>query len=902
MRRRRPGPAHDLVAARKAFGELLQWHLRCGTRPPGTPSINRRPWLQTEFADAVRGINIRGSSADKTVRNWCSGRVAPQALRPIEVALFGPEPEDASDYHADFRHRLRLAFQRAKGGAEPISLDAHRRPALPASCTDPGRCFGRDLEVDRLAEAILAGPEGGSVLILGNGGHGKTMLSRTAAMRRDITERFGARRWFVELERSESAEASLAEIAQIIGLTRTARWPDVRVALEDRQQGNRQLPGLLLLDNLETPLHAARQRLPIEQLLRNLLAVPGLSVVATLRSQETIGAVPWREVMAVEPLAPEPAKAMFLSIARTISVDDPDLDFFLGDKGELGGIPLAVHLVAHRVFRGTTLAPLKREWLERGALVATIGGSDDARNDSLVASVEFSLRSKRLKAEGKLLFSLLGQLPAGLSEADGESLIGPESREGAAQLRSVGLLRDNGEARIGLLPPIRDVASRAHPPNSELTASWTLYFLDLLKAEGADLGREAGKPALPRLVQEMPNIAAAVLAAARSQAGTEQATKALRLFENAMTYTGFGGEAALEDLMTAFDEAGDRIGQGRCLFIIGDKARLAGQNEKAKAAFLKALDCLNNTQEDRDAGLCYWGLAEIAAIKGEHEICKGLYQQARGLFKRAGWRPGEADCISGLATVADQADDYAAAMALYAEASQIYKKAGSVRSYADCLWYMAQMEMIRERCEQARRLFETALETHTSVGHLGGRADCLRGLAQLALMRGELDLANVLLDQARQASGPDAVAENDFLLGMAEVARHRGEIEQAENLYRQALAFFRSSEFVRRQADALLGLGKNAQARGDISVARGLYQEGLDLYRRLEGLIGPAHCISALADIEQASNQAEARRLNALALELYSQASAEVGAKRCQAKERLLAASKLEDQASARCL
>ncbi len=890
-RRRRRRTADHLVTARQEFGELLLWHLKRGTRPPGTPAVNRRAWLQTEFADAVRGVNAGGTSADRSVRNWCSGRTAPDALRPIELALFGREPEGVADQYADFRNKLRLAFQRAKGGIEPVHQDTLEKPASAVNCADPGQCFGRELEIGQLVGAILADPEGGSVLVLGNGGHGKTMLARAAAIRGEIVGRFGARRWFVELERAEGAEAALAEIAQTLGLARTEGWHGVRAALEDRQN-----PGLLLLDNLETPLHAPRQRLPTEQLLRDLVALPGLSVVATLRSQETVGAVAWHQVMVVEPLAPGPAKAMFLATARTIGMADPDLDFFLGEEGELGGIPLAIHMVAHRVFRNTSLAALKREWRERGALSARLPGGEDARSDSLVASVEFSLHSKRLKAEGKRLFSLLGQLPAGLSEADADRVLGLDSREGAAQLRAIGLLRDMGAARIGLLPPIRDVACRLHPPDPELAAAWPLYFLDVLKTEAVSLGKPEGKASLPRLVAEMPNVAAAMRAIAHDGTGMDQAIAIVGLFENAMDYTGFGGEAALETLMIACGEAGEWVGQGKCLFIIGEKARQRGENATAKTAFSRALECLDGTEAYREAGLCYWGLAEMSLITGGHEESQRFYGEARRRFEIAGWRAGEADCISGLASIADHADDYAAAMALYEEASRVYRDCGSIRSQGDCLWYMAEMERMRERYEEATRLFEAAHEIYATTGRMSGEADCFRGLARLAVMQGDIPSARALLDGAREVRQPDAAAEADFLLCLAEVERYCGELTVAETFYSQALAYFRSSDFLRCQADALFGLGAVAQMRDEIARSKGFYADAMALYQRLGGLIGPANCLSALADIAQASDQEAARRLISQAADYYARASAEAGAERCREKEQHWATLKSQDE------
>jgi tetratricopeptide (TPR) repeat protein len=796
---------------------------------------------------------------------------------PIELALFGAEPPDGTDFYAQFRARFRAAFHQAKSGIDPA---AHPQPdpapVLPAICTDPGHCFGRAPEIARIVKAILSPPHAGSVLILGNAGHGKTMLARTVGMDPQIIAHFGPRRWLVELERTDSPQTAVAEIAQAIGLARTTGWPAVRAVLAA-------MPALLLLDNLETPLHALHQRLPAEQLLRDLMGLPGVSVLASLRSQETVGAVPWDEVMLAEPLAPAPAKRMFLSIARTIAADDPDLEYFLGENGELAGVALAIHLVAHRVFRAPNLAALKRDWTSLGALLAKLPGGEDLRSDSLMASVAFSLASRRLRTEGRRLFSLLGQLPAGVVEADADALLGEASREGAAQLRAVGLLRDLGEARIGLLPPIRDVAARQHPPEAALRGGWTRHYLDLLQVHGTLLGKAANKTAMARLGNEMPNIAAALAVCATQEPDIDAAVAALRAFKAASGYTGFGAEPTLEVLRAACARIGHLIGQGKCLLAIGDRARMRGENNAAKTEFMAALQFLDDPAADRDAGLCYWGLAEIAIIKGEHTVSADFYGRARLRFQRANWRPGEADCIIGLAAISDQADDYAVARALYAQAAGILKETGNTRSYADCCFFIAEMERTRECYAPAITYFEIAQEMYRSLDYPAGEEDCRRGLAQLAILRDEFDRAETLLAiSSNQPRSVDVSSAADRLLTLAELERRRDRSKPAEHLFGRALADFVSFDLVRGQADCRFGLGGIAQTEGDYAAAKTHYDAALALYRQLGGRIGPANCLVALAEITAVADPATAQRLNAQALQLYVAASAQAAAQRCR--------------------
>ena len=643
-------PTGNLKEAKEAFGRLLQKHLDRGTRPDGIPDKDGAThWEIKSFAFVVKAPGIDGADPVKSVNNWLSGRHTPKDRTYIEKALFGPEPTDGTiDKYAKFRDEFRKAHRLARGGddeAESIGRFSAPLPQVEQQhpILDPGECFGRRDQIARLVEALLSSPSGGSVLVLGNAGHGKTMLTQSVATQSQIIDRFGVRRWFVELERADSAATALAEIAQATGLERTAPLAAVQAAL-----GFKQKPGLLVLDNLETPLHAAHQRQPTEQLLRDLVSVPGLSLMTSLRSQETIGSVTWSDQVLLHPLQPHIARLMFLSIAKTIRETDPDLDFFIGESGELAGIPLAIRLVAHCVFQRTTLASLRREWEKHGAEIARLAGGDATRLDDLIVSVEFSLKSSRLQSEGRQLFSLLGQLPAGLGEKDREILLGSAGIHAAHQLRAVGLLKDADDDRIGLLAPVRDVARRRHSPDADAQTAWAKHYLVLVTKDGDRIGKLDGAEAIARVAPEVANIGAAVSASIGTPEGRTTAVCALEGFGRLLRYTGLSGDAALNDLERACKDAGDHAGRASCLIARGGAARMLSRNKVAHDDFHSAESLLAGLGEDKLQADCLCGLAEIARMQSENEKARGLYEDARELYKRAGDLAGVARCDRGL--------------------------------------------------------------------------------------------------------------------------------------------------------------------------------------------------------------------------------------------------------------
>jgi hypothetical protein len=129
----------------------------------------------------------------------------------------------------------------------------------------PGLCLGRDDDIDRIVAAATNGNGGAAVLVLGNAGIGKTRITEKLGVDSRVVDHFRERRRLVELERAASAVAALAEIAQAIGLQRTAPLAAVQAGLAAK-------PTLLILDNLEMPLHA--DGYATERLLCYLVSVP----------------------------------------------------------------------------------------------------------------------------------------------------------------------------------------------------------------------------------------------------------------------------------------------------------------------------------------------------------------------------------------------------------------------------------------------------------------------------------------------------------------------------------------------------------------------------------------------------------------------------------------------------
>ena len=211
------------------------------------------------------------------------------------------------------------------------------------------------------------------------------------------------------------------------------------------------------------------------------LALTNRELLASLRGTVPPRGLSWtHNSPPLEALRGTDARSLFLGIATNITHADPDLSPFLR---ELGGVPLAIELIAYRATAHSSLHDLWREWVRRGIEIAIDPDVPPGRLTSVERSIDLSLRSRRIREEGRRLFSILGRLPGGISSADCEIILGVDLMDANEQILKTGLaFHHNG--RIDLLPPIRDFASRRHAPSVEDLNVGRRHYLNLVSDEG----------------------------------------------------------------------------------------------------------------------------------------------------------------------------------------------------------------------------------------------------------------------------------------------------------------------------------------------------------------------------------------------------------------------------------
>ncbi len=147
--------------------------------------------------------------------------------------------------------------------------------------------YGRQQEMTHILSLLLRS-EQAAIAVLGSGGIGKTSLALTLMHHEAVIQRFEGRRYFIACDAVCTAESLYDRFAGILGLN------EIRpiASLKQRVAGSN-LPLLITFDNFETPWEPAENREKVESFLSELLLIPQVSILVTLRGAERPSGVAW---------------------------------------------------------------------------------------------------------------------------------------------------------------------------------------------------------------------------------------------------------------------------------------------------------------------------------------------------------------------------------------------------------------------------------------------------------------------------------------------------------------------------------------------------------------------------------------------------------------------------------
>lgn len=615
-----------------------------------------------------------------------------------------------------------------KKGRTVASPDASDND-LPAPMTP---LLGRERELretrDFLKEARL-------LTLTGTGGVGKTRLALEVA--REARGLFPDGVAFVGL--ASLRDPSLV-ISSIVESLAPAEGRDPREALLSHLRGKR---FLLVLDNFEHVLEAA---LDVAAVIE---ACPDLVVLATSRAPlrfrfeqeypvQPLALPASTRSPRVEEVADSPAGRLFTERAKVAS-----LDFEVTEKNaapvaaicwRLSGLPLALELAAARVRLMDPQTLLSR--LDR-ALSTGWARDLPERQRTMRTTLDWSY--ELLSGSQQALFRRLSVFAGGFTleaaEGVGEA---EEVMDLLAELIEQSLVtvkRDAGEARYGMLEPVRQYSLEKLEENGEAVVAKDRHaghYLALAGRIGPKLRGPEQATALSRLKADLDNLRAA-LGWSIENGGVEKVAEAAWVSWTFWWSSGHLGEGRrwMEEALAAEADLSASV-RAKLLFVaatlgqaIGDFESTWAMLEESRALFEQVGDKAGIADSLGSGGL-------VALGRGRHEEGYNLMEKAIELDLEVGNRWGAAAMLGFSATVPLAKGDLERARRQAERGLSLAREVGARDVIYVALHPLATIALMEGNLDRAKHLFEEGLTLSVEVGEKANVAFCLEGLAAIA--------------------------------------------------------------------------------------------------------------------------------------------------------------------------
>jgi tetratricopeptide (TPR) repeat protein len=555
-------------------------------------------------------------------------------------------------------------------------------------------------------------------------------------------------------------------------------------------------------------------------------------------------------------------RELFERIAER-TFDDAELRPLLRN---LGGLPLAIELMAYAAREEPTLADLRQSWKrERTSLLRRAG--TNPHSHSLSASLELSIRSRRMTEDSMRLLSLLALLPDGTAHEDLDAVVPGVGRAAARVLRAVGLASYE-VLRLRLLALVRKYVRDFHPAGGAERRHVIEHYFRLVRDLGPKAGAEGGAEAVARLSPEMANVEA-MLRAGFEDALPEASIDAAIAWSEFGVFAGLGTALPREPALyepALYRSSPDLSKRARLCTSLGTLALARSDPDAARALFDEALLLFRRVGDVRGEAKCILSLGNIALERSDYDAARARFDEALPLFRRVADVRGEANCILSLGNIALERSDHDAARARFDEALHIFRRIGDVLGEANCIQSLGDIALERSDYDAARARFGEALPLHRRIGDVLGEANCIQRLGDTALQASDYDAARARFDEAlplfRRVG--DVLGEANCIQSLGEVALRRSDPDAARARFEEALSLYHSVGDVLGEANCIRSLGDIALERTDPDAARALYEEALRLYERIRDpySVGQAHRALARAardDHERDEHMARAR-------------------------------------------
>jgi tetratricopeptide (TPR) repeat protein len=684
-----------------------------------------------------------------------------------------------------------------KLGDLPVAMaqPSQRLQPLANLPTPNGKFIGRTAQLERLT-LLLQETEVRLISVVGLGGSGKTRLAIRAAA--DLLERFSYGTFFVSLREVRNPLEFYRELAHTLAL------PLLEGIAPEKQVLNflceREL--LLILDNCES----MKKEFPdFTQHLEKLLSrAPRLKVLTTSRERLTSRNEPLfarERVLRLESMETEEAEILFLRLAGGEATHSPELRAKL--LPQLGGLPLAIELVARRVAQGNQVG--LEHFLEQP-------GSPEALFDRILSA---SLHLLEPQAQDHLLglglfkggltataaAAILGTTLSDLTVLERASLLGTSQggeRYDLHPLIAQGLKRERGDnnpkwqtlqnshahyyLNYFAARPLSNLSERdLHDDLTNLKTAWdwalqhnwfsqdhleqgfialTLNEMQTAKAiftqallsstDSTTRNAEAHYGLATALKMNDPQQALDHLKTALDLSNTPNLTAKihLRLGLILLERDPILAKSHLEESRTLSEKYQERNTLALSLRALGRVSALGGNLEQAKSLLEKSIDIFEQDMDFAEAAKGYTNLGIVQRKQGNYEAAQKSWESSELLYMQLDsfiYLHPKSLNIGNLAVFNAQQKDYINAVRQYSQMIDILEKVGDLERAATV--YLNRADCFRhvKNTNKAIADYKKGLSLARKIEMTGTQIDLISGCALLFEQIGLLELSSELV-------------------------------------------------------------------------------------------------------------------------------------------------------------